>query len=924
MVQSVYRKYRAHKILMEVCISRYQKRYDPDRKVIFYTDVVTGKVFEAKPLLLGECLDVNMDPRDELFYEQDIKKNKEKERIKLAFAEREEKRQVDRKKQNEEKEFHIRQEIEAKWNAPFIAAERTGELIANWKDFVEIDPHVHNLAPKLTVIRLIGNPLVRLPGALFTQLTKIVVLGLSNCHLVELPEEITSLNTLEDLNLIKNELEHLPKDIGSLIQLKQLSISANNIKVLPDSFSKLVNLPRLNLERNQLPKLPDNFGDLKCKMLSLGKIGLTQLPRSIDKLASTLVSLNADNNQLTRIPREIGKLVNLQNLSLCNNQILRLPDEICSCLNLEKLWLDWNKIQELPPDFLKLEKLISLHLEGNPMSSPSMDIIIKGVEKTKEWFQVNVNMVRVKEQKHIVLHLQSMLAIMYQEGLLLPQYFQPGLMNETIGDRNDMFFAIVQPYLFENIIPEWNRYVNSLKTTQIEPLVNKYRNLRRNAFQVQEMILAKLISNDEEEEKQLLQEERRELDTLQQLHLVQFLPEPFHYSADETLSALSTYTDAYGKIYTESHIATFKLCRCNNGTHPVVCVPPNLHFRCERQAQFLKMNLVSFFESVKRESMNTETDSLNERLTNCELEVTKYVKSEQGARYFDECAEEEAIRILEEERQDKYILKKTLVLLKKKEKRENNRKRKMAGFEKSKLARIDKLNNKKKTLIGLLERSRGWEAEKCQDELRNLEDEFENHPQDVELNILRDEQEEDDETFTEETRRDNMLEDYSSIGAVSQLIKGKGELRLRTARVRTKLVQAYLEAEKKIVVRNTRREYGITRRILFNWMNLNVRTIFFTWRTWTQKRMFWKRRDTVRSNQLEELVEASGVVDRLYMEEEQKKWLMCIDPFTDVEYWQHCETGQIKNEQPALEDCFFIPRVLMPTTISNVLVKYNY
>ncbi len=72
--------------------------------------------------------------------------------------------------------------------------------------------------------------------------------------------------------------------------------------------------------------------------------------------------------QLTgEIPKEIGKLINLEYLSLRDNQLTgEIPKEIGKLMNLKYLWLDGNQLTgEIPKEIGKLTKLYSFIYDKN-------------------------------------------------------------------------------------------------------------------------------------------------------------------------------------------------------------------------------------------------------------------------------------------------------------------------------------------------------------------------------------------------------------------------------------------------------------------------------------------------------------------------------------------------------------------------------
>jgi hypothetical protein len=163
-------------------------------------------------------------------------------------------------------------------------------------------------------------------------------------NLTTFPEEIFELaDTLEILDLSHNALSSLPKEFNRLKKLKIAFFSHNHFVTIP-SFIGCNNLYMLSFKSNLLKEFDENI-----------------LPTSISWLILT------DNN-LTVLPRSIGKLQKLQKCALAGNQIKELPNEMLSCQNLELLRLSANQLIEIPSWLLTLPKLAWLAFSGNPCS----------------------------------------------------------------------------------------------------------------------------------------------------------------------------------------------------------------------------------------------------------------------------------------------------------------------------------------------------------------------------------------------------------------------------------------------------------------------------------------------------------------------------------------------------------------------------
>ena len=162
----------------------------------------------------------------------------------------------------------------------------------------------------------------------------------------------------------------------------------HGIKVHENSNSKFT----IDLYCNNLKgKIPKEIG----KLINLKRLNLScnflsgEIPEEIGKLTN-LESLRLGANKLTgKIPKEIGKLINLERLYLhnkkYNNNNLKgeIPKEIGKLINLKYLYLSDNKLSgEIPKEIGKLINLIDLDLSNNQLYGE----IPKEVKKLKWYF----------------------------------------------------------------------------------------------------------------------------------------------------------------------------------------------------------------------------------------------------------------------------------------------------------------------------------------------------------------------------------------------------------------------------------------------------------------------------------------------------------------------------------------------------------
>ncbi|MCP4150344.1 MAG: leucine-rich repeat protein, partial [bacterium] len=181
------------------------------------------------------------------------------------------------------------------------------------------------------------------------------------------PEFISKLQLLEKLIIYNTQIS----DISSLKELKRLTylhLSNNKISDI-SSFKELKRLTTLILSNNQISDISS----------------LKELKR--------LTFLNLTSNQISDISCLI-ELKELTELNLIKNQISDISS-LKELKFLKKIYLMDNKITHMPAEFLDLGLDIDwgfyppyegIFLEGNPLKSPPMEIIKKGNQAIREYF----------------------------------------------------------------------------------------------------------------------------------------------------------------------------------------------------------------------------------------------------------------------------------------------------------------------------------------------------------------------------------------------------------------------------------------------------------------------------------------------------------------------------------------------------------
>uniref|UniRef100_UPI00260132B2 COR domain-containing protein n=1 Tax=Methanosarcina sp. UBA289 TaxID=1915574 RepID=UPI00260132B2 len=142
---------------------------------------------------------------------------------------------------------------------------------------------------------------------------------------------------------------------------------------LPPEISESKNLTTLFMSNNQLTSLPPEISELK-----------------------NLTEIDISNNQLTSLSSEISELSNLKKLNISHNQLTLLPPEVSELENLNTYYISGNQSTPLPE--LPISSLLGFEwkyrfaeegvfLEGNPLENPPIEIVKKGREAIRNYFE---------------------------------------------------------------------------------------------------------------------------------------------------------------------------------------------------------------------------------------------------------------------------------------------------------------------------------------------------------------------------------------------------------------------------------------------------------------------------------------------------------------------------------------------------------
>ena len=154
------------------------------------------------------------------------------------------------------------------------------------------------------------------------------------------------------------------EDNSMLLHLKNPS----KLKTIPSELWTLTQLKELWLTWGALETIPKEIGRLKeLENLLIVSNQLQRLPDEIVSL-SRLRHLELTDSQVTELPENLGRLGALRVIILHKNQLQKLPDSFGQMNRLEIAEIDLNQIERLPEDLSGLTNLRVLGLGDSELS----------------------------------------------------------------------------------------------------------------------------------------------------------------------------------------------------------------------------------------------------------------------------------------------------------------------------------------------------------------------------------------------------------------------------------------------------------------------------------------------------------------------------------------------------------------------------
>lgn len=256
-------------------------------------------------------------------------------------------------------------------------------------------PSVLALMPSLRALYMGGNPVNILPEWI-GDMTNLTRLHLDGTSISVLPSSLARLQQLRSVSIAHTKVDSIDQ-LVELACLRTLDVRGAALSALPDRITDLEYLEDLDLSETDLVKMPSGVGKLQS-LRYLGLSGLqklAELPSGLFELTG-LQRLTLSGTQLASIPPEIERLQGLIVLDLSSMGLSSVPPAVFMLGNLRLLNLSSNRLRELPPEIIKCQLAMTwsvgkppegLLLMGNPVESPPYEVLRRGRSAVEAYFR---------------------------------------------------------------------------------------------------------------------------------------------------------------------------------------------------------------------------------------------------------------------------------------------------------------------------------------------------------------------------------------------------------------------------------------------------------------------------------------------------------------------------------------------------------
>ncbi|XP_018332273.1 leucine-rich repeat-containing protein 15-like [Agrilus planipennis] len=235
----------------------------------------------------------------------------------------------------------------------------------------------------LETLDLSNNTFKNLNEIPLCEISNLKTLRLPNNHLEDISSScLTSMDSIETLDLKFNKIKHLP-NFSHFRFIINIFLENNEIEDLDTSLSSVRSLQHLNLQNNKLQRLTEkNLKEMKnLATLNLGNNSITEITDTTFSHNPGLLSLNLENNRLFSL--RVGNMSSLEELVVSHNRFTNIvQNDLKNVKKLKTLHLSNCSIENIEKNsFKEMNKLELLDLSYNSLQL--YDKLFDGLKELK-------------------------------------------------------------------------------------------------------------------------------------------------------------------------------------------------------------------------------------------------------------------------------------------------------------------------------------------------------------------------------------------------------------------------------------------------------------------------------------------------------------------------------------------------------------
>jgi Leucine-rich repeat (LRR) protein len=218
----------------------------------------------------------------------------------------------------------------------------------------------------VTDLSLLRNVVTKIPSEVFW-LKNLYKLCVRENKIKTLPDTLTKCR-ITDLDIGMNTFNTMPPCLAKMFSLQRFTADNNYFSELADDFQYCGQVVSINLDQNSVSKVPvswKNLFSLKSLSVRFNNISDVGAIKTMTQIESLYLE---GNTNLTQLDLDIGCLTSLTELYVIGCNVSKISGAIAQCRRLKSVNFSGNKLSFLPEHFFALKNIVFLALDDNRFS----------------------------------------------------------------------------------------------------------------------------------------------------------------------------------------------------------------------------------------------------------------------------------------------------------------------------------------------------------------------------------------------------------------------------------------------------------------------------------------------------------------------------------------------------------------------------